>query len=286
MPSVSFLATIFSRTRSYGNGGLGIDLGGDGVTANDTGDADSGPNNLQNFPVLGEVVNTAVAATVFGSLNSTPRTKFLLQFFADTAADPSGHGEGRTFLGEAIVQTDSAGNVSFAAPLPAPIPADQMVTATATRLVDLDGDPATPQLPRETSEFSRAISAVTPELRLGETLTPDLAPGQELRFRLNVPVGTDARLRVTFADPRLGEIFIRQGALPGTEAFAFHSIGFLDPSPVFLLAGSPLPYFIILSGTSTSAVPAARVTLTAEEVGHGACQRQPGPRQQCRGRRR
>ena len=36
----------------YGNQTVGIDLNNDAVTLNDTGDADAGPNNLQNFPVL------------------------------------------------------------------------------------------------------------------------------------------------------------------------------------------------------------------------------------------
>jgi len=38
------------------NGELAIDLGDDGVTPNDPGDTDSGPNDLQNYPVLDKAV--------------------------------------------------------------------------------------------------------------------------------------------------------------------------------------------------------------------------------------
>ena len=48
--NVIFANSIFS------NGELGIDLGGDGVTANDTDDVDAGANGLQNFPVLSNAV--------------------------------------------------------------------------------------------------------------------------------------------------------------------------------------------------------------------------------------
>ncbi|HTP09921.1 MAG TPA: CSLREA domain-containing protein, partial [Anaerolineae bacterium] len=46
------VGNTLSHNSLYNNGALGIDLGTDGVTANDAGDLDTGPNNLQNFPVL------------------------------------------------------------------------------------------------------------------------------------------------------------------------------------------------------------------------------------------
>ena len=108
-----------SGNQMSGNGGLGIDLQGGtedsfGVTANDTGDPDTGPNALQNFPVLqGAIRSTSTGTTVIaGKLNSNPNTAYTIQFFS-VVADPSGHGEGSGLLGSKSVTTNSAGNVNF-----------------------------------------------------------------------------------------------------------------------------------------------------------------------------
>jgi len=47
----------------FSNGGIGIDLNADGVTLNDAGDVDTGPNNFQNFPVLTSVTSRSGMAT-------------------------------------------------------------------------------------------------------------------------------------------------------------------------------------------------------------------------------
>ena len=113
-----------------------------GITPNDTGDADSGPNNLQNFPLLTTVSRDGASTIVEGTLNSTPNTTFRLEFFANTACDPSGNGEGASYLGSQDVATHANGNASFSATLPAGISGGTPVSATAT-------DPG-----RNTSEFS------------------------------------------------------------------------------------------------------------------------------------
>ncbi len=136
------------RNSIFSNSGLGIDLvGGNedsfGVTANDSGDGDSGANNLQNFPVLTSVTSTSTSITIRGTLNSKPSSSFTLEFFSNTACDPSGNGEGENFVGSTTVMTDSVGNVSFNVTFPTSVPSSRFITATAT---DNNGN---------TSEFSR-----------------------------------------------------------------------------------------------------------------------------------
>lgn len=119
----------------FANGGLGIDLGNDGVTLNDPGDADVGPHASQNYPVLTHAQGGPSTA-VRGTLTGTPNTDFVIDFYASPSADPSGHGEGKRYLGSAAVRTDENGNktfdsAAFAVPLGVSGP-DDVITATAT----------------------------------------------------------------------------------------------------------------------------------------------------------
>ncbi len=110
----------------YSNGGLGIDLSPDGITANDAGDADTGSNDLQNKPVLTSAT-TSGATTIKGKLNSTPKKIFLVQFFSNPSGD-----EGKKFIGQKNVSTDGGGNVSFTFKPAHAVAARQFATATAT----------------------------------------------------------------------------------------------------------------------------------------------------------
>ena len=113
----------------FANGGLGIDLGDDGPTPNDPGDADTGPNNLQNFPVLSSArKNSSGTTTVRGKLNSTPNNTFRVQFFIN----PNGADEGKTLLGSQFVSTDGSGEASFAFSTKQLVRLGQSITATAT----------------------------------------------------------------------------------------------------------------------------------------------------------
>ncbi|MCI0745849.1 MAG: immunoglobulin domain-containing protein [Verrucomicrobia subdivision 3 bacterium] len=134
----------------FSNTALGIDVNTTaGVTANDSCDGDSGPNLQQNYPTL--VSATAGSQTVIqGTLNSRASMTYLIQFYSSPACDPSGNGEGQTFLGETMVTT--AGNclANFNVTLPTPVPGGSVITATATDSAN------------NTSEFSPCVTVVAP----------------------------------------------------------------------------------------------------------------------------
>jgi len=112
----------------FSNGGIGIDLGAvGGATANDAGDADTGPNDLQNKPVI-RSARTGGKTTVSARLNSTPNRTFRVQFFSN----PSGTNEGKKFIGQKSVTTDGSGNVSFAFSPAQKVGLGRTITATAT----------------------------------------------------------------------------------------------------------------------------------------------------------
>ena len=126
----------------FSNGNRGIVLDFNNFPFNDPGDGDAGANNRQNFPVLTGVARTLTGTTVRGTLDSTANTVFQLDFYTNAACDPSGHGEGQTYLGSTTVQTNASNLASFDLTLPSFVTPGQFVTATAT---DPNGN---------TSEFS------------------------------------------------------------------------------------------------------------------------------------
>ncbi len=140
----------------FGSAKLGLTLGGscDNTTAgpapNDAGDADTGPNGRQNFPIIQSVNHLGPETSgteVLGKLDSTPSTQLTLDFYADPACSnfPREFLQGRTYLGSAPVTTDGAGHIDFDVVLPIVTEAGARITATAT---DPNGN---------TSEFSQRI---------------------------------------------------------------------------------------------------------------------------------
>jgi hypothetical protein len=181
-----FISTI-TENSIVANGGIGIDLRRDGVTGNDPNDVDTGPDGLQNFPVITSAVTTGAASWIEGTLNSTPNTLFALHFYSNTAPDPSGFGEGETFLGTMNVSTDASGNASFVrngAALAA-----GWLTATATG-------------PSGTSEFSAAN---------------DVAAAPTLRF-------SNATYPTSEADGSVTITVVREGDLTGTTTVDYTTV--------------------------------------------------------------
>jgi hypothetical protein len=103
----------------FANGGQGIRLV-------------NGGNNNQPAPVITSASSSVGFLTFQGTLTAAPSTTYTLEFFANTAADPSGFGQGQQFLGFITVTTDASGHASFAASFASDVQPGEFLTATAT----------------------------------------------------------------------------------------------------------------------------------------------------------
>jgi len=142
----------------YANTGLGIDLvsntmasmaaPGDGVTANDGAKTTGKSNQLMDFPVITSAVVTSKQFTVSGYVGSAAGQSAFAGATVEVfvaAADPSGYGEGKTYLG--ALTADANGNFSGTVTVTngASIAPTDWLTATAT---DASGN---------TSEFALTV---------------------------------------------------------------------------------------------------------------------------------
>ena len=160
---------LYNSIHSNGaNGEVGINLQpGDqlyGLTPNDAGDGDIGGNDLMNFPELSVALAVNNSVTITGEMvDGLPNATFKIQFFSVPQCDQyTGHGEGKTYLGETSQTTNGSGDVGFLVNLAVAVTPGEFISSTATNN-------------NNTSEFSACV-----EITAGQTLqgeSPDSEPG-------------------------------------------------------------------------------------------------------------
>ena len=189
----------------FSNSALAISFSGLAATASDSCDGDAGANMRQNSPVLTHAYSGANTG-VRGYLNSNPNTSYRLQFFASPACDASGNGEGQLYLGDKIVTTGAACSNSFVATLPGAVPADHVITATATDLANNTSEFSACRPVASAPSLNIAAVAESDQLSLSWTdtvtgfvikETDNLTPPVQWNLVTNIPIVLNGQFVVT-----------------------------------------------------------------------------------------
>ena len=179
---------LISQNSIYANGtasaALGIDILGDGVTLNDSGDVDNGPNGSINFPVITSSYVGGGVLTVRGWARPGAIIEWFLTDINEgtaTAGDnqlglSTDYGEGQIYLGTSTegsasdldntssIYTDDDGNTDttnkfhFVVSIPSGIQANDLITSTAT-------------IGNSTSEFSPFSKVEVPTIITNRRIT-------------------------------------------------------------------------------------------------------------------
>ncbi|MCH2200194.1 MAG: hypothetical protein MK081_15580 [Flavobacteriales bacterium] len=103
----------FRGNTIFGNGGLGIDRGFDWwPNENDAGDADAGPNDGINHPVIEQVAESGDDYIISILVDAAPSTTYVVDLYANAECDDSEYGEGRYYITSIEMTTDGSGQAS------------------------------------------------------------------------------------------------------------------------------------------------------------------------------
>lgn len=218
-----------SGNSMHANTLLGIDLYGaaDGVTPNDEWDYDIGGNNLQNYPTL-LFADGPFPLRVVGTMVSKPNETYTVEIFSTNSPDPTGYGEGRTYIGSQNVGTDSTGLALFNFVFPTSVSTGMYITATAT---DFDGS---------TSEFSKCVevkvSDVVADIAVSVTASADTVKKSDtLAYVITLQNnGPDSAKQIVLRDTLSKQLtFIADSSSKGTALFSDGiltvTIGLMEP---------------------------------------------------------
>jgi hypothetical protein len=197
----------------YSNVGLGIDLSPAGPTANDVGDADTGPNEKLNYPVItsAAAVSGGAGTRIQGTINSRPNSQVEVHLYMNASCNPSGNGEGQRSLGSVVgLTTDSSGDATFDKQLNFTIDTNVFPKVTAQSRRFAEGAYALPS-PIEVSEYSPCFtvtgSAPLPTLGINDVSVTEGDSGT-----------TTASFTVTLSAAAAGAVTVNYATADGTAA--------------------------------------------------------------------
>ena len=250
----------------YTNDGLGIELQGVGVNANDGGDVDTGANDGQNTPVFTSVSHLAGSTTVNFELDTNQAGNYRIEFFVSDVADNSG----KTLVHSAVVAHGGGGVQAYAEVFATA--ADAIITATATE--DFGGGNY-----GSTSEFSQARTADGKYAFVVDT-TSDLADGttnsgvnallfnrgadgrislREAIAAANSETGTTELIQFEIKDALVGGVHTIDVAFGGLDWITDTVI--LDATTDSDFAGEPI---IVLNGAAATTSDGFRLTTNSD----------------------
>ena len=245
--------------RIEGNLWLGIDLGADGLSANDGALSSVQPSGGMDHPVLtlAAVAGSGTSMTVSGHIGTgTGQAAFAgsrVEIFK-AAADASGYGEGAVFVGALTADANGrfSGTLTFAAGV---VAIGDTLTATAT-------DPA-----GRTSEFgpnfaSTSTAALAPSrFNAFETSTASNALAGPIKTMTSGQARTLALIAVDNAGTGLATNFSGTVAIDWLDASAGGSVDATGCSPAWTVVGS--------AGNATFSAGTPRVNVTLTPAGAG-----------------